>query len=100
MKGPTRATGAVLALGAAGVVLAGSLIATASRARAEPLAGKIAAQAQADQADPDAAIESLQTDAAKGSTTAQVKLGIAYAIGRGVERNDGEAVKWFALAAS
>ena len=46
-----------------------------------------------------AALKEFKPLAAKGNTSAQYNLGVIYANGRGVPRNDKEAVKWYRLAA-
>ena len=51
--------------------------------------------AQISQAD----IEKLKRDAEAGDAEAQADLGVCYALGRGVKRDDREAVKWFRKAA-
>jgi len=38
--------------------------------------------------------------AESGNTAGQLMLGIAYHVGIGVERNDAEAIKWWAIAAA
>ena len=44
------------------------------------------------------AIEKLQPLAERGNTKAQYRIGMMYASGLGVERDDAEALKWFQLA--
>lgn len=52
--------------------------------------------------DPDditAEIQQLKVTAAQGSTGAQLQLGMMYETGQGAAQSDGEAVKWFSMAA-
>ncbi len=45
------------------------------------------------------AVPLLQWSAARGSVTAQRRLGLMYMAGQGVDQDDGQAAKWFAMAA-
>ena len=47
-----------------------------------------------------ASVESQKRLAAQGNVEAQVKLGVMYATGQGIPRDDAEALKWFRLAAT
>ena len=71
------------------------LFAFAAPARADFAAGA-AAYARGDYT---AAFREFQTEADRGDATAQFLLGTMYFAGRGVTRNDAEAVKWFRKAA-
>lgn len=44
--------------------------------------------------------QGASTAATQGDPDAQNRLGAAYAHGRGVPKDDGEAVKWYRLAAA
>jgi uncharacterized protein len=55
--------------------------------------------APADPGDFATAVQSLQALAAHGSAPAQLRLGMMYAAGQGVGRDDGQAAKWLAMAA-
>ena len=48
---------------------------------------------------PDEALQELIKEAEQGDTGAQFKLGLRYARGDGVTKDDEEAVKWYRLAA-
>ena len=44
-------------------------------------------------------VDALRARAAQGDAEAQFNIGVMYAEGRGVPRDDAEAVRWYRLAA-
>lgn len=52
-----------------------------------------------DKGDVDSAVQIWRELAEHGNATAQLNLGQLYRLGKGVEQNDEEAVKWYTLAA-
>jgi len=52
-----------------------------------------------DKGDYESALSLFHTAAAKGSTDAQIMLGVMYENGRGVPQSDAEALRWLRLAA-
>jgi len=54
---------------------------------------------QSNQAGGGESFESIKREAERGNADAQYKLGVMYANGQGVTRNDAEAVKWYAKSA-
>ena len=53
-----------------------------------------------DRADYTTALRLYRTAADQGHPQAQISLGMMYAFGRGAQRNAGEAVRWYRLAAA
>ena len=73
-----------------------AIMAFASSANAGPLDDGVAAYQRGDYA---AALRLWRPLAEQGDADAQYNLGVMYDNGRGVQQDDGEAVKWFRKAA-
>lgn len=95
--GPARARAIALGLAFALGPLLGGL---APSARGDEIGERVeAARAAAEAGEYDRALALLEPAAKQGDPRAQVGLGTLYASGRGVERDDAEAARWFRRAA-